>query len=105
MKVPTYIHLQVKEYTYIICSSILFFAKGSLCTLSDVCVFFSGANQPPPMGFPEKPTLKLLHDGSPFPTSSTCSLILRLPTLHSTYATFKEAMVLGIHGNDGFGGP
>ena len=80
-------------------------AEDSSCTLSDVCIFFSGASQPPPLGFPVKPTLRFLDKVNLFPTSSTCSLILRLPTGHSTYAQFSDAMLLGIKGNDGFGSP
>lgn len=79
-------------------------ASGSLCTLEDVCVFFSGAMSIPPAGWPKKPTLQFSHQ-SQFPTSSTCSLILRLSAMHTSYDSFKEAMVLGIKGNDGFGGP
>ena len=70
--------------------------------MSDVCVF-SGARQPPPLGFPKKPKLKFLHGGK-FPTASTCAFIFSIP-IHSTYDAFREAMLLGILGNDGFGGP
>ena len=45
-----------------------------------------------------------LHDGN-LPTSSTCSLIIRLPTVHKTYISFKGALILGLKSNDGFGGP
>ena len=40
------------------------------------------------------------------PTASTCSLVLRIPTCYGPqqYADFKEAMLLGLFGNDGFGG-
>ena len=63
--------------------------------------FFSGAFRPPPLGFSPKPRLQFTHHG-PFPTSSTCSLTFCIP-VHSSYKHFKEAMVLGLLGNDGFG--
>ena len=78
-------------------------ASGSVCNLEDV-FFFSGARSIPPAGWPKKTTLQFSHQ-SQFPTSSTCSLILRLPAMHTSYDSFKEAMVLGIKGNARFGGP
>ena len=33
-----------------------------------------------------------------------CSLLLRLPAIYKQYADFWDAMILGIQGNDGFGG-
>ena len=75
------------------------------CTLEDVCIFFSAASSIPHMDWTKQPCLEFIHDGSVLPTSSTCSLILRLPTVHSTYKNFKESMLLGVKGNDGFGGP
>ena len=68
-------------------------------------IFFSGARSIPPAGWPKKPTLEFLHDNTILPTSSTCSLILRLPIVHTSSEMFKNAMVLSIKGNDGFGGP
>ena len=66
------------------------------CTLEDVCIFFSGASSIPHIGWTKQPCLEFIHDGSVLPTSSTCSLILRLPTVHSTYMykNFKESMLL-----------
>ena len=82
-----------------------FVEEGEECTLEDICIFFSGAKCVPPAGWPKKPTLDFLHDDTILPTSSTCSLVLRLPTVHKSYGSFKDAMVLGIKSNDGFGGP
>ena len=58
----------------------------------------------PPGGWPKKPTIEFIHDAI-LPSSSTCSLILRLPAVHQTHAAFKDALILGIKNNDGFGGP
>ena len=72
-------------------------------SLKDVLIFFSGANAVPPLGFPRPPSLHFIHGPSPLPTASTCSLELHLPTIHSNYAAFKEAMITGIMGHGGFG--
>lgn len=74
------------------------------CSLEDICIFFSGARSTPPAGWCKKPTLQFSHEAL-LPTASTCSLVIRLPAAHKCYQSFKDAMVLGIMGNDGFGGP
>ena len=74
------------------------------CTLEDVCVFFSGASSVPPGGWPKKPKIEFIPDAL-LPTSSTCSLILRLPTVHKNYEQFKNVLILALRSNDGFGGP
>ena len=71
------------------------------CSMEDVCIFFSGASRPPPLGFSPKPKLKFLHEAM-LPTASTCSLTFFIP-VHASYANFREAMLLGLLGNDGFG--
>ncbi len=72
------------------------------CTLTDVLIFACASSCIPPMGFFHKPTIYFLDD-SILPTSSTCELTLRIPTVHKTYAKFKEYVVMGILCNDGFG--
>ena len=72
-----------------------------MSSIADVCVFFSGASRPPPLGFFPIPKLRFNHSGR-LPTASTCSLTFTLP-VHSSYESFKEAMILGLHGNDDFG--
>jgi len=67
------------------------------------CFFFSGADRPPPLGFPCTPQLHYLLEDAIFPTSSTCSLILRLPTRHQNYDDFRDAMIRALKENDGFG--
>ena len=59
----------------------------------------------PPLGFDLKPTLAFLHVRSAtLPTALTCEMQLRLPATYRLYQDFKEAMILGLKGNDGFGG-
>lgn len=72
-------------------------------------VFFSGAQQAPPLGFEKQPSLAFnSHEGefsTILATASTCDLQIRLPTTHgSNYTDFRDAMILSIKGNDGFGG-
>ena len=89
--------------SYIICIVCLDGEIG--CTLNDVLIFFSGANCVPPLGFEEQPSLLFVHrDTAMFPTASTCDLQLRLPAQYNQYKDFREAMILGVQGNDGFGG-
>lgn len=83
----------------------MLYAAGEVdCTVADVLVFLSGADRVPPLGFEKQPTVTFLRDGK-FATASTCSLELRLPTQYgSQYAKFREAMVMSLMDNDGFGG-
>ena len=68
-------------------------------------MFFSGADNIPPCGFQDvNPTLVFLHGDAKLPTASTCDLELRLPATYSDYATFRDALILGLKGHDGFGG-
>ena len=75
------------------------------CQLEDLVIFFSGADRPPPLGFPTQPDLEFLDQNAILPTASTCSLVIRLPICHSNYDDFKDAMILALQGNHGFGGP
>ena len=74
------------------------------CSLNDVLVFFTGADEIPPLGFPKVCSVIFLHDAK-LATASTCDLQLRLPTGHGEdFSSFQEAIILSILGNDGFGG-
>lgn len=77
------------------------------CSLEDVMVFFSGASRIPPLGFHPSPTLEFVHDtGAKLATSSTCDLVLRIPTCFGAdeFSEFTEWMAMSVLGNDGFGG-
>jgi len=54
--------------------------------------FFSGSSSVPPLGFEKPPTLAF-EDGV-LATASTCDLVLRIPTVHSNYENFKDALIL-----------
>ena len=67
-------------------------------------IFFSGASQVPPLGFDKHPAIAFNHEGL-LATASTCDLQLRLPVIHEpSYQNFRDALILSIKGNDGFGG-
>lgn len=72
------------------------------CSLKDVLVFVSGADRMPVLGFKKNLSIHF-HEGY-LATSSTCALQLHLPTIHGhDYNKFKDAMILSLLGNDGFG--
>ncbi|XP_051774828.1 G2/M phase-specific E3 ubiquitin-protein ligase-like [Erpetoichthys calabaricus] len=71
-------------------------------TLEDIVMFATGLKMIPPLGFEPRPTIKFLHDNSPFPTANTCSNTLCLP-LHSSYDSFKFHISFGILNSPGFG--
>lgn len=89
----------------------VFFALLSLlvgttgCSVGDVLVFFTGTNQVPPLGFERNPTVTFLQqDTALFATASTCDLKLRLPIKYSDDSeAFKQAMIMSLKDNDGFG--
>ncbi|XP_071958840.1 G2/M phase-specific E3 ubiquitin-protein ligase-like [Antedon mediterranea] len=72
-------------------------------TLADVLAFSSGTTSIPITTFSELPTINFSHSDEKFPTANTCSVVLRLPTSHSDYIKFKEAMDFGILNSQSFG--
>jgi hypothetical protein len=76
---------------------------GEKITLHDCLSFFTGARDIPPTGFDDMCTLNF-NGCNVFPTASTCSLSLTLPTLyHDCYPTFKEKMLYVFFNHGGFG--
>ena len=71
-------------------------------TLEDVLAFFTGSGTVPPMGFPMAASLHF-NEQNPYPTVSTCSLSLTLPTKYSTYSDFKNNFLFAIQNHGGFG--
>ena len=72
--------------------------------LDDLLAFSTGADRIPPLGLSIQPSLVFLHGACGiYPTSSTCSLEVRLPTTHSDYLSFKDAMIAALKGHGGFG--
>lgn len=69
--------------------------------IGDVLNFFTGAKSPPPLGFAEA-TLNF-NPTNPYPTSSTCSLCLTLPSRYDQFEDFKTAFVFAIQNHGGFG--
>ena len=58
----------------------------------------------PPLGFDKTLKVTFLYGDAKLCTSSTCDLQLRLPTRYTKYDYFREAMLMSIVDNDGFGG-
>jgi hypothetical protein len=79
-------------------------AGATSCCVSDVLVFFTGADVVPPMGFEKKPKVTFLPEDATLCTASTCDLQLRLPTRYRTYKSFRAAILMSIIDNNGFGG-
>lgn len=76
-------------------------------TLSDILFFTTGCRELLQRGI--CPTIEFLHgqeswgSASKYPTANTCSGILRIPVVHSTYEDFKANMTFGILNGKGFG--
>ena len=94
---PTYAH----TYTHHTDGSIAA-ENGSVVTLKDLLVFFSGEETEPPLGFNSRPFLGFC-DQNPLAEASTCDFGLYIPSNHHDYVTFKDYMTLSLLGHDGFG--
>ena len=70
-------------------------------TIEDILVFATGATSIPLLGFDTEGSVRFLHDGGKFPTSSTCSMTIRLPIVMD-YEVFKERMAFAILNAHGF---
>ena len=57
-------------------------------TLEDILTCYTGSDKVPPLGFVPAPTLAF-NSAAYYPTSSTCSLTLYLPTKYEDYCAFK----------------
>ena len=64
--------------------SVLVISEHSLpesnATCGDILQFVTGSHAEPPMGFPNQPKVQFVHDSDRYPSASTCSLVLYLPT-------------------------
>ena len=86
------------------CTFLLVILPGGECdvTLQDVLVFFTGSSAIPPLGFPVIASLNF-NDENPYPSASTCSISLTLPTKYSAFSDFKQKFVFAMTGHGGFG--
>ena len=74
-----------------------------LLGLGDCVAFFTGADCIPAAGFHDTCTLNFSPTNM-YPTSSTCALVLTLPTAyHGSYSTFHEKMLFAFLNHGGFG--
>ena len=79
------------------------FTAGELqINLGDILSFFTGADTVPPLGFSD--ATPNFNDENPYPTASTCSFSLTLPTqYHADFEAFKENFVFSVQNHGGFG--
>lgn len=70
-------------------------------TLAEVLIFFTGADNIPPLGY-QSASMYFNHDRI-FPTGSTCAITLTLPTKHVKYEDFKRHLNIGFTLHGGFG--
>ncbi len=70
--------------------------------LADVLMFFTGARVFPPCGFDDDGELSF-NRTNPYPTASTCSFSLTLPTKFEDYFDFKHALDVAFTCHGGFG--
>ena len=69
---------------------------GTLVRPEDILIFFTGADQEPPLGFIPKPRLVFVDQN--LAESSTCVYRLSLPLNHSNVDSFKYHMILSLMG-------
>lgn len=78
-------------------------AGDGTCSLDEVLIFCTGSDSVPPVGFHKKIDIVFLGSEEIFPTASTCSLELRIPTCHSDGIMFSEKMELALKCGMDFG--
>ena len=78
-------------------------------SLRDIMFFSTGCKDIPPLGL--EMTVGFLHEPesngllSKYPKANTCSCKLSLPTVHTTYDDFKDAMTFALLNTKGFAEP
>ena len=80
---------------------LIFIGSEASATLQDILVFTTGSGQVPPLGYGVTPSIEFIQER--LPTANTCSVTIRLPTVHEDYDKFKESMDLGILNSPLFG--
>ena len=74
---------------------------GTSVTLAHLMMFFSAANEEPPLGFAVNPAIVFVEGN--LAMASTCGKKLKLPYHHPNYSTFKYYMTLSVMGHGGYG--
>lgn len=85
----------------------IFFTVLEPVNLETVLLFFTGAEEIPPTGYElssGQPVLNF-NNTSPYPTASTCAIVLTLPTKYhqQPYSVFKRMMDTAMVSHGGFG--
>ena len=71
-------------------------------SLGTILSFFSGADNIPPLGFPNEPELNF-NPKAVHPTASTCSIQLTLPTKYANFEELKNKLDQAFTMHGGFG--
>ena len=71
-------------------------------SLGDVLAFFTGSDKISLLGFPNKAVMQFTQSGI-YPTASTCSITLTLPTTHEDFSAFASHFIEAVRGHNGFG--
>eukprot|EP00794_Sanderia_malayensis_P017175 gene17175-18904_t len=75
-------------------------------SFGEILAFSTGSSKVPPLGFIPKPSIEFLHSSqSRFPQGNTCGCVLKLPTMHTSYQSFKDDMDFAFKNCHGFGMP
>ena len=74
-------------------------AKG----LKKFLTFLTGLEEVPPLGFSKKIEVRYLKDRTQTLYAETCTMVLKLPTVHTEYSLFKGKFMLACNeGSLGF---
>lgn len=82
---------------------LLFAARQSGVTLSDILAFWTGASSLPPLGFSQQLKINFVQ-GAPnrLPVGRTCGMVLELPRGADDQKLFAEQMLKAINWSGGF---
>ena len=72
--------------------------------LGEFLFFATGLESLPPMGLEEKITIRYREDNSPHFFAETCTVELKVPTVHEEYGKFYNSFLEAcVHSESGFG--
>jgi len=79
-------------------------ASSKSVSFDSILFFATGLRNIPPCGLDLQPSLEFQHgSGSLYPKANTCSCVLSLPTLSTSFEMFVQDMNFGIQNGQGFG--
>lgn len=90
--------LQWLPLSFVLCA-----ASSQSVSFDSILFFATGLRSMPPCGLDPKPSLEFHGSGSLYPKANTCSCVLSLPTLSTSFDMFVQDMNFGIENGQGFG--